>query len=65
MSPKDLPEAYLKKCNSRLKALKVLFDDESYSDVVREAQEMVELVSKEFLDWVYWTLRIGTMLHVS
>ncbi len=49
MSPKDLPEAYLKKCLSRLKALRVLFDDESYSDVVREAQEIVELVSKGIL----------------
>lgn len=49
MSPKDLPEAYLKKCRSRLKALKVLFDDADYSDVVREAQEIVELCSKGIL----------------
>lgn len=49
MSPKDLPEAYLKKCRSRLKALQVLLDDNSYSDVVREAQEIVELVSKGIL----------------
>ena len=49
MSPKNLPEAYLKKCLSRLKALRVLFDDCSYSDVVRESQEIVELVSKGIL----------------
>lgn len=49
MSPKDLPNAYLRKCKSRLKALKVLFDDENYSDVVRESQEIVELSSKGIL----------------
>lgn len=49
MSPKDLPQAYLKKCRSRLKALKVLFDDENFSDVVRESQEVVELCSKGIL----------------
>ncbi len=49
MSPKDLPAAYLKKCQSRLKALKVLYDDQSYSDVVRESQEVVELCSKGIL----------------
>lgn len=49
MSPKDLPEAYLKKCKSRLRALKVLMDDENFSDVVRESQEVVELCSKGIL----------------
>lgn len=54
MSPKTLPASYFRKCTSRLKALKVLLDDESYSDVVREAQEIVELSSKGIL-------RIGLM----
>jgi len=49
MSPKGLPQAYLKKCRSRLRALQVLFEDENHSDVVREAQEIVELCSKAIL----------------
>jgi len=49
MSPKDLPGAYLKKTQSRLKALRVLYEDKSFSDVVREAQEIVELCSKGIL----------------
>ena len=49
MSPKDIPGAYLKKCTSRLRALKVLMEDENYSDVVRESQEVVELSSKGIL----------------
>src|SRR5262245_11005706 len=49
MSPKDLPAAYLKKSRSRLKALRVLRDDDNYSDVVREAAEIVELCSKGIL----------------
>lgn len=46
MSPKDLPQAYLKKCVSRLKALASMMSDENYSDVVRGSQEVVELCSK-------------------
>jgi HEPN domain-containing protein len=49
MSPKNLPRAYLKKSESRLRALKVLMDDANFSDVVREAQEIVELCSKGIL----------------
>ena len=49
MSPKNLPAAYLKKSKSRLKALQVLMDDESFSDVVRQSQEIVELCSKGIL----------------
>lgn len=49
MSPKDLPRAYAKKCTSRLKAIQVLRDDENFSDVVRESQEVVELASKGIL----------------
>jgi HEPN domain-containing protein len=49
MSPKDLPRAYAKKCQSRLKAIQVLKDDENFSDVVRESQEVVELASKGIL----------------
>lgn len=49
MSPDHIPNSYLIKSNSRLKALKVLLDDKAYSDVVREAQEIVELCSKGLL----------------
>ncbi len=49
MSPKNLPEAYLKKCQSRLRALQVLIDDQNFSDVVRESQEIMELCSKAVL----------------
>jgi HEPN domain-containing protein len=49
MSPKDLPQAYLKKCRSRLKALSSLYGDDNFSDVVRESQEAVELCSKGIL----------------
>lgn len=49
MSPKNLPAAYLKKSKTRLKALKIFMDDQSYSDVVRESQEVVELCSKGIL----------------
>lgn len=49
MSPKDLSRAYAKKCISRLKAIQVLKDDENFSDVVRESQEVVELASKGIL----------------
>lgn len=49
MSPKNIPAAYLKKCQSRLKALQVLMSDKDYSDVVRESQETVELCSKGIL----------------
>ena len=49
MSPKNLPEAYLKKCQSRLRALQVLIEDKNYSDVVRESQEIMELCSKAVL----------------
>ena len=49
MSPKDLSLAYLKKTRSRLKALAVQYEDASYSDVVRESQQIVELCSKGIL----------------
>jgi HEPN domain-containing protein len=49
LSPKNLPQAYLKKCTSRLRALRVLQEDENHSDVVRESQEVVELCSKAIL----------------
>jgi HEPN domain-containing protein len=46
---RDLAAAYLLKAEKRLKALKVLRDEEAHSDVMREAQEIVELALKAML----------------
>jgi len=44
-----LARSYLLRAQKRLKILKVLLDEEAYSDVVREAQEIVELALKGML----------------
>jgi HEPN domain-containing protein len=44
-----LAQSYLIKAKKRLPALKVLLEEEAYSDVVREAQEIVELSLKGML----------------
>ena len=44
-----LGESYYIKAKARIKVLKVLFQEHDYSDVVREAQEAVELVLKGVL----------------
>jgi len=44
-----LGESYYTKARKRLRALAVLFEDQAYSDVVREAQEIVELALKGVL----------------
>ena len=49
MTSESLAQAYLAKARSRLKALAVLRDDGAFSDVVREAQELVELGLKAML----------------
>jgi HEPN domain-containing protein len=45
----SLAQSYLLKARSRLKILSVLLDEGAYSDVVREAQEIVELALKGML----------------
>jgi HEPN domain-containing protein len=45
----SLARSYLVKARKRLKALAVLRDEEAHSDVVREAQELVELALKGML----------------
>jgi len=45
----ELTRAYLKKAHVRFKALAFYKENESYSDVVREAQELVELLLKAVL----------------
>ncbi|KKM09932.1 DNA-binding protein [Clostridiales bacterium PH28_bin88] len=49
MTNVSLAHSYVVKATKRLKALKVLFDEEAYSDVIREAQEIVELALKGML----------------
>lgn len=45
----DLAQSYLIKARKRLKILDVLFKEKDYSDVIREAQEVVELSLKALL----------------
>lgn len=45
----SLAQSYLLKAGKRLKILAVLLDDQAYSDVIREAQEIVELSLKGML----------------
>uniref|UniRef100_A0A7V2EF62 HEPN domain-containing protein n=1 Tax=Thermoanaerobaculum aquaticum TaxID=1312852 RepID=A0A7V2EF62_9BACT len=49
MTNLTLAQSYLVKAQKRLKALAVLLSEEAYSDVVREAQEIVELALKGML----------------
>ncbi len=45
----SLAQSYLLKAQVRLKILPVLYEENAFSDVVREAQEMVELALKGML----------------
>jgi HEPN domain-containing protein len=49
VTTEDLAKSYLVKARARLKALAVLRDEGAHSDVVREAQELVELALKAAL----------------
>lgn len=49
MTSRSLARSYLDKARVRLKALAVLRDEGGYSDVIREAQELVELALKGML----------------
>ena len=49
MTNVSLAQSYLLKARSRLKILQLLLDEKAYSDVVREAQEIVELALKGML----------------
>lgn len=49
MTNEDLSKSYLTKAQKRLKILDVLKEEEAYSDVVRESQEIVELSLKAIL----------------
>jgi HEPN domain-containing protein len=49
MTTRALARSYFLKARKRLRALLVLLEDEAYSDVIREAQELVELALKGML----------------
>lgn len=49
MKNKTLAKDYVHRAGIRLVALQVLLDQQGYADVVREAQEIVELVSKALI----------------
>ena len=49
MTNGSLAQSYLIKAQKRLKILPVLLEEEDYSDVVRESQEIVELALKGML----------------
>ncbi len=49
MRNRDLAADHLRRAGARLRALDVLFDSQSWADVVRESQEVVELALKGLL----------------
>ncbi len=49
MQNTSLVTDYLRRCNHRLAAIDVLYERESWPDVVRECQEVVELALKALL----------------
>ena len=49
MQNRDLALDYIRRAQARLRALDTLFEQESWADVVREAQEIVELALKGLL----------------
>jgi HEPN domain-containing protein len=49
LTKSELVRAYLEKATKRQRVLQVLVEEEAWSDVVREAQELVELALKAML----------------
>jgi HEPN domain-containing protein len=49
MRNRDLAADHLRRAGARLRALDVLYESESWADVVRESQEVVELTLKGLL----------------
>lgn len=52
MTNVTLARSYLEKARKRLRVLDVLMEEEAYSDVVREAQEIVELALRGILRYI-------------
>ncbi|MDQ3776871.1 MAG: HEPN domain-containing protein [Pseudomonadota bacterium] len=68
MTADELARAYRAKASKRRRVLGVLLEEEGYSDVVREAQELVELALKGMLrivgiDPPKWPSRTGTRIR--
>lgn len=49
MTNRDLSQDYWKRIPSRMKAVKLLFQENNYADVIREGQELTELLFKAWL----------------
>ncbi len=49
MTNVSLAQSYLSKAKARFKILKILHDEKAFLDVLREAQEIVELCLKGIL----------------
>lgn len=49
MTSSELAKSYIEKATKRRRVLEVLMEEEAFSDVVREAQELVELALKGVL----------------
>jgi HEPN domain-containing protein len=49
LTKSELARAYLEKASKRQRVLEVLMEEKAWSDVVREAQELVELALKAML----------------
>lgn len=52
MNTKNIAIDYLRKSKARLQALHTLFEQNSYDDVIRESQEILELITKGALRWI-------------
>lgn len=65
MTAASLAQSYLIKARVRLTILPVLFDAGAHSDVVREAQEIVELALRACSGRRVWSLLTGTMSAAS
>lgn len=52
MTADELARSYFSRARKRLAALRALMQEEAFPDVVREAQELVELALKGMLRWV-------------
>jgi len=52
MTNNDLAQSYFRKASDRLEILDILLNKGAYSDVIREAQEIVELALKGMLRYV-------------
>lgn len=60
---RSLAQDYLRRAQNRLAALDALYERQSWADVVREAQEVVELALKGLLRYAH--IEVPRIHHVS